>query len=375
MNNTPKIVDLFSGAGGLSLGAARAGFSVWGAVEVDKFAIDTHCRNFPTTKHLARDVAQLSAQTIHDHFGLTTGEIFGIIGGPPCQGFSVIGRGQPDDPRNDLFRHFFRLVGEIAPAFFLAENVTGILHQKYDTLRDSVFKNTPKEYHLLQPIKIKASDYGAPTTRTRIFFLGYNPKKFRACLTEDVFLPVPETAKTVVGKALYGLPLTLQQEKSTGEFGWQKFTPPEHGPSDFFFSRATGTIPPHIGDPSHIERYSNGYISGCLSTKHTSCVEQRYKALAHGQRDQISKSVKLDPNGFCPTLRAGTDRDKGSYQAVRPIHYDAPRVISPREAARLQGFPDWFTFQPTIWHSFRQIGNSVSPIAAEHILKALFNAI
>ncbi|MFX7922723.1 DNA cytosine methyltransferase, partial [Acinetobacter baumannii] len=71
--------------------------------------------------------------------------------------------------------------------------------------------------------------------------------------------------------------------------------------------------------------------------------------------------MKLDKLGFCPTLRAGTGPERGSYQAVRPIHPTSPRVITPREASRLQGFPDWFQFHPTKWHSFRQIGNSVSP--------------
>lgn len=76
---------------------------------------------------------------------------------------------------------------------------------------------------------------------------------------------------------------------------------------------------------------------------------------------------------FCPTLRAGTGPEKGSFQAVRPIHYDEPRVINSRKAARLQGFPDWFKLPPTIWHSFRQIGNSVSPIAAEAVLKVIYD--
>jgi DNA (cytosine-5)-methyltransferase 1 len=97
----------------------------------------------------------------------------------------------------------------------------------------------------------------------------------------------------------------------------------------------------------------------------------RFSELEHGQQDIISKAYKLKPDGFCPTLRAGTGPDRGSYQAVRPIHYEASRVITPREAARLQGFPDWFEFHKTIWHSFRQIGNSVSPIVAEKILSVI----
>lgn len=97
------------------------------------------------------------------------------------------------------------------------------------------------------------------------------------------------------------------------------------------------------------------------------------RALLPGKKDAISKAVRLAADGFCPTLRAGTNREKGSYQAVRPIHHILPRVITPREAARLQGFPDWFVFHRTKWHSFRQIGNSVSPIVAEFLLKAVLD--
>ena len=110
-------------------------------------------------------------------------------------------------------------------------------------------------------------------------------------------------------------------------------------------------------------------------TDHTETVANRYRDLKYGEQDRISKSYKLNPNSFCPTLRAGTGPDKGSFQAVRPIHYIEARVINPREAARLQGFPDWFELPETIWHSFRQIGNSVSPIAAEAILRVVFDRL
>ena len=104
-------------------------------------------------------------------------------------------------------------------------------------------------------------------------------------------------------------------------------------------------------------------------------VKDRYAKLEYGKQDKVSKSTRLNPDSFCPTLRAGTGPDKGSFQAVRPIHYEHARVITPREAARLQGFPDWYKLPNTIWHSFRQIGNSVSPIAAEQIFRAIFQKL
>ena len=135
-------------------------------------------------------------------------------------------------------------------------------------------------------------------------------------------------------------------------------------------------IPEGVGDEEYINTYRERHIiNGFYPTKHTNSVRRRYARLASGQQDKVSKSIRLDPDGYCPTLRAGTGPEKGSYQAVRPIHYNRARVITPREVARLQGFPDWYKLPETIWHSFRQIGNSVSPIAAERVLSAIFQKL
>jgi DNA (cytosine-5)-methyltransferase 1 len=111
-----------------------------------------------------------------------------------------------------------------------------------------------------------------------------------------------------------------------------------------------------------------GRVSGLFTTNHATEVAKRYQDVQQGQTDPVSRSKKLAWDGLCPTLRAGTGSDKGSHQAVRPLHPEDGRVITVREAARLQGFPDWFTFHPTKWHSFRMIGNSVSPIVSKFLL-------
>lgn len=369
----PKIVDLFAGAGGLSLGAARAGFEIAAAVELDPFAIDTHTRNFPEVAHIAEDVATLTGERLLILAGLRLGELGGMIGGPPCQGFSYMGKREVGDLRNDLFGHFFRLVAETKPAFFLAENVPGILDPKYDNVRKRAFARLGDSYVLLPPIEVKANRYGAPTTRTRIFFFGYEPKRFRSDFTLEDFAPPTDIELTIVSKALTGLPSRIDCRWQTEEQGWKKIGNLGEGR---FFDRIANAVPKNIGDPRSLERYlANGFVSGCMGTRHSEEVKQRYDHLKYGETDPTSRSIRLDPHGFCPTLRAGTAKDRGSYQAVRPIHYKCPRVITPREAARLQGFPDWFVFHRTKWHSFRQIGNSVSPIAAESILSNIFQKI
>ena len=364
------VVDLFAGAGGLSLGAERAGFSVSTAVEIDKHALSTHQLNFPHTKHVPKDIATLAGDELLREANLIDGQIDGIIGGPPCQGFSVIGHQSPSDSRSLLFVSFFRLVSELKPKFFLAENVPGILNDQHNTIRNQATALVEQDYEILKPIVVRANEYGAATSRTRIFFIGIHRKKFPSSISSDDFMPTTLLPARMVRvrKALNGLPIELSQ---SGQCKLDKKIPVQDE-DDIFGSRIHGFVPKGVGDPATLEAYvGRQLVSGCIPTRHSPEVVTRFEKLAYGEMDSISKAPKLNPNGFCPTLRAGTGPEKGSYQAVRPVHFAAPRVITPREAARLQGFPDWFALPPTKWHSFRQIGNSVSPIVAEQLLSVI----
>lgn len=361
----PKIIDLFAGGGGFSLGAARAGFNISASVEIDPYANETHQRNFPHSVHLGEDIATLKGQSLLKAAGIQKGELDGLIGGPPCQGFSTIGKRDPNDQRNTLFEHFMRLVKETKPAFFVAENVPGILSANNEHIYKSALKLLPKNYVVLKPTKVCAADFGAPTIRTRVFFIGYDPKRVNK-LTDSIFLPRIPSLKTSVGEALKGLPVEISSSWQTEVDSWRAVD--DLLPS-FFSERAQGLIPELVGDQFAIDAFHESkYVSGCFGTLHAPAIAERYGQLRPGQQDNISKSVRLKIDGFCPTLRAGTGSDKGSYQAVRPIHPTQARVITPREAARLQGFPDWFLLHNTKWHSFRQLGNSVSPIVAESVL-------
>ena len=354
------------------MGATRAGFKLASAIEIDKQAIETHSKNFPNSKHLPLDINKLSGEKLLSESGLKRGELSGLVGGPPCQGFSAMGKRDVNDGRNSLFNHFFRLVEETLPEFFVAENVTGIMRPEYEQIRENAFSIVSESYDLLAPLKVSAKDCGAATIRTRIFFIG-TKKKSKINLSNMV---LPEQTATTVEPALSGLPEEINPNWQKEEDGWQSVETMCNSASEMFIDRATYNIPKGVGHPPALERYfERGQISGCMGTRHTRPVADRYAALEHGKQDSISKSVKLNPQGFCPTLRAGTDRSKGSYQAVRPIHPRQARVITPREAARLQGFPDWFVFHPTKWHSFRQIGNSVCPIVAEALLNQVMQRL
>ena len=363
-----KIINLFSGAGGFSLGVKRAGFDIAGSVEIDPQAIFVYKKNFLNSRLWAKDISTISATDILQTFELQVGEIDGIIGGPPCQGFSHMGQNNSEDPRNKLFIRFFEIVNDAVPKFFLAENVPGILSPKNNKFIKQAQSKLEDKYEILEPMKLVAKEFGVPTTRARVFFFGYLKDQINSI--ESTEFEAANTNSVYVEDALKGLPKKINPLWLREEDGWRKIK--KEVVEGDFGSKLHGQIPAGVGDAEAITRLQKkNEVSGCLGTRHSDRVLDRYSKIKPGEIDHVSKSRRLNSNGFCPTLTAGTDRDKGSYQAVRPLHPTENRVITPREAARLQGFPDWFQFHPTKWHSFRQIGNSVSPILAEHILSVI----
>ena len=366
-----KVIDLFCGAGGFGLGARRAGFDVSVSIEIDPQTVSVHRRNLPELPLWEKDIYTLSGAELLSVFEFKHREVDGVIGGPPCQGFSLIGRRNVSDPRNHLFIRFFDIVNNVVPKFFLAENVLGILSKKNSNIVKEALSKVEGKYEVFSPIRLVASKFGVPTTRERVFFFGYLQDELSRIQPADF---VPKSNNIVrVKDALKGLPETINPHWIQEEDGWRKI---EKTITGDFGSKLYGHIPDGVGDCEAIGRFQeHSEVSGCLGTRHTEEVLQRYSKVEPGKCDPVSKSYRLDNNGFCPTLRAGTTKEMGSYQAVRPLHPSENRVITPREAARLQGYPDWFQFHPTKWHSFRQIGNSVSPILAEHILRVIKSAL
>jgi DNA (cytosine-5)-methyltransferase 1 len=362
----PKVIDLFAGVGGFSLGAARAGFDVVAGIDLDRHAIDAHTKNFRQTKHAQKRVENLSGDQVRDIAKLNGHRLDGLIGGPPCQGFSTMGRMRKNDARNKLFYHFFRLVSELNPLFFVAENVPGILDDHYSVLRDEALELVRLKYNLLPAFELSAADFGAPTERTRVFFVGW-AKDAGITLSKRDFTAARLSTRTDVRTAFSGLPERIDRRWQDERYSWQPIRKPRST-----FGTAINRMVDGLGDDIALKRFADkAEVSGFLATRHTPQVVARFSKTEPGKTDTISKFPRLKWNGLCPTLRAGTGKEKGSYQAARPIHPERPRVITTREAARLQGFPDWFLFHHTKWHSFRQIGNSVSPFVSEAVLCAI----
>ncbi len=343
-----KLVDLFSGVGGFSLGAHQAGFKVVAAFDNDPVLASSYPFNFPSTQMLLEDVTQLDGEAVRAAAG---GQVDGIFGGPPCQGFSSIGRRHPDDPRRQLLGHFFRIVREIRPSFFAMENVLGLAHSNARDVLDQALRIIEDEYAVMGPVILNAADFGAATNRRRLFVIGIHKDSGEALSLND-FDDLKRTPATVRA-AITDMEDALALGENEGFDIW----------------RITRSGLP--SDYARALRAPDRRFTGHRMTEHCAQVVARFNEIPGGGIDPIGRHPRLAWSGQCPPLRAGTGADRGSYQSVRPIHPKHPRVITVREAARLQGFPDSHRFHSTVWHSFRMIGNSVSPIVARAISRGI----
>jgi DNA (cytosine-5)-methyltransferase 1 len=349
-----KLIDLFCGAGGFSLGAHLAGFSTVLAVDKDPILTSAFTRNFPATKLLIADLSSTSGEKLLSAAGLTPGEDIGVIGGPPCQGFSLMGKRSISDSRNELLQHYFRLVAEIRPKFFIMENVPGLLLGDVRRLLDDSVGRVAG-YGILGPVKVNANDYGAATNRDRVIIVGLRDT---AAIPESALQKRVQATRATVADAIRDLP--NPRKSGTGLYRKVKKLSP--------YAASARAQHGTLGGESIRALIAAGRVTGVYPTQHKASVIRRFSAVTPGKSDSISRCPRLSWNSPAPTLRAGTGPDHGSFQSVRPLHPEQPRVITVREAARLQGFPDWFDFHETKWHSFRMIGNSVSPIMAQAML-------
>lgn len=368
----PIAVELFAGAGGLSLGLEQAGFDVVLAVDRDGYHVATHERNFPGSKALCRSVVDLKGDEIRSM--LQTDEIDLVSGGPPCQGFSHMGFRDLNDPRNTLVDEFARLVVELKPKAVLMENVPGMQTGETGVIFDRAVQRLQEAgYNITLPVRtLNAMDFGVPQRRERLFLLG-----LRRDLGGSIEYPdgpsQGQPPRPTVGQAIAGLPTILDKDYLFKEdiAPYEKGSPAGLHP---YVLVARG-LAREKTDFSHERGWDKTRCSGCMRTKHRSDVQLLYASTAPGEMVPGHKLPRLDPDGLCPTLRAGSESEHGSYTAPRPIHPFEPRCITVREAARLHGYPDWFSFYPSKWHAYRQIGNSVCPPVGRALGRALLTAI
>lgn len=365
-----RLVDLFSGCGGFSLGAHLAGFETITAIDNDPILTSSYAENFPGKTPLLLDLATVNLNELAG-FGASAPPD-GVIGGPPCQGFSEIGSRSADDPRNALVWHFFRHVAVLKPRFFIMENVTGMLFDRNRSHLDESLSQVSGSYDIYGPFVVDAAVLGAPTRRRRAIVVGIRDDESHN-FEGFAFRPTKDRRLTLVQDAISDLVGAECLEGASGSQTWWRYP---HAEALSPYARWARAQPGDgLGSSLTRVRLNEGLLAGHRIVRHSSRVRARFADVAPGTFDPVGRHYRLEWAGLCPTLRAGTGKDRGSFQSVRPIHPSEDRVITAREAARLQGFPDWFLFHHTTWHSFRMIGNSVSPFVAKAVLEDVASSL
>jgi len=385
-SSKPTSIDLFAGAGGLALGFKQAGFQTRLFSDNDESCIEALDQNFPDVPIIDEDIRQVSGKDILDKSGLAFGELDVLLAGPPCQGFSLIGLRDRNDERSGLIYEFRRIVKEIKPKTIVMENVPGILSAEKGAFINELVRLLKIDgYRILSPLQIlTASHFGVPQERKRVFLLGvrkdlkgdlsypkrthYSPREQSGQFDPEYLFPGLKRCPSV-WDAIHDLPVIDDYEHLVEDDTTPYTTDPQSA-----YARVMRGMTRDKQSKSHApKKWDKLICTGCKRTVHGPVLTERCKNTPQGQTLPVSRLYKLKWDDVANTLRAGTPRERGAYSSPRPIHPEQPRVVSVREGARLQSFPDWHRFHPTKWHGFRQVGNAVPPLLARAVAKEIYS--
>lgn len=341
-------IDLFCGAGGLSYGFRSAGFNTILGIDNDEKALETYTLNHKGSKVICGDITKITYKD--DIEPLLNGEqVDFIIGGPPCQGMSLAGNRELDDPRNKLYLSYLRILNEIQPKAFVIENVPGLLSLFHGEIKNSILKRLRSMNYNVHFNVLKASNYGVPQIRRRVFFVGIR-KDF-----DDTFeFPVASNKIVTSKMALDDLP-ALSSVSYLGEKE-QNYVSNPHNNYQRLMRKNSSVVYNHIA-AHHTEK----------TIKIISMVPDggNYKDLPEPYRSSRHFHVawtRFNSQKPAPTIDTGHRHH---------FHYKWNRVPTVRECARIQSFPDDFIFLGNKTQQFRQVGNAVPPLLAEAVAKSL----
>lgn len=333
-----KVIDLFCGIGGLSLGFEQAGFEIISAVDMWKDAVVTYNHNHINKVAKTLTVEDFNVQELPEL--VKKHHISGIIGGPPCQGFSTVGKRDINDPRNQMYLEFYKAVKIVSPDFFLIENVKGMLTlNKGAFVKDLIerFGENGLGYNISYQL-LNAADYGVPQNRYRVFYVG---------LKKGVFnFPKPYDYKLTAKDGISDLEGT-----SNGEYK----TPPQN-------------------EYQRIMRRDCNLIMNQDYTNHTDQTISIISMIPDGG------NIKDLPAEYWQVRKYNKAFERmGSFKPSNTIdtghrnyfHYAEPRIPTVRESARIQSFPDSFEIIGTRGSQYKQVGNAVPPMLANIIATEL----
>jgi DNA (cytosine-5)-methyltransferase 1 len=337
-----KAISIFAGCGGLSLGFRSAGFDLTGYLEVEDGLRSIYSQNFPHSTHLGNDITKLSVEEILQDAN-KIGPIDVIIGGPPCQGFSLAGKRDVNDPRNSLFRHYLRFIDAYRPRVAVLENVRLLTSMKSPHggyVRDEIKHEFLERGYATEMFDVNAKNYGVPQHRERVFFI----------------------AARISTGIKPSFPVITHDESENKNL--------------FYRLQPLRTFGDACSDLPYLE-------SGELS------VDKLHTAVAHPEHvinwlwdvpeglsaHDNKESEKRPPSGYNTTYKrqvwdepgATVQTTFGMISGCRNVHPIATRSLTGREAARLQSFPDSYKFDASLGDMRTGIGNAVPPLLAYQI--------
>lgn len=348
----PKVIDLFAGVGGLSLGFEKCGFDVILANEYDPSIAAAYEMNHKGTKMIVGDITALDLEKT---FGSYEGKVDVVIGGPPCQGFSQKGQRKTiHDERNFLFKYYVRVVGLVKPRYFVMENVPNLLTAEGGYFRKEIEELFNSMGYQLKMGVLNASDYGVPQNRRRAVIIGKRNGDAPA-------LPKPHNATVTIWDAISDLAY-LNSGEGSGEQEY-RFEP----------------------QSEYQKKLRNGsnVLYNHVATKHSKLALERLAMIPPNAGREVLPKEHLTKSIYSGTW---TRMRKDEISVTITTRFDTPssgkfthpflnRAITVREAARIQSFPDSFKFTGNKGSQMKQVGNAVPPLLAEAIASVILNDI
>ena len=337
-----KLLDLFCGAGGFSLGFEQQNFEVLKAIDFNKYAIQTYNANLQYKTGEVLDLTSVEPSYFDKYVGID-----GIIGGPPCQGFSTAGQRKADDIRNKLYEEYFKILEKIHPKFFIIENVVGILTYANGAIKNDIFARAEKLGYVMFSNILNAVDYGVPQYRRRVIFIGIK-KEIVEAKGNYVFPEKCVDHEITIEEALSDLPEYI----------------PVTQPDSLEYPIAPKNAFQRLMRKNSKLLTNHNYTNHSQKTVDTIMLVPEGGSIKdlseeqRGGRKYLALLRKMDRKKPALTIDTG----HRTY-----FHYTEPRIPSVREVARLQSFPDNFIFYGPKAEQYKQVGNAVPPIMAEKL--------
>ena len=393
-----NMIDLFAAPGGLSLGFEMAGFRLVAAVDMDQKGMMTYSYNFPDSKAIVADIRKLESRELMKRAGISLGDVDVIVGGPPCQGFSTIGRVKIaslvregvwnlknhhprfiDDPRNVLYKEFVRIVRDLQPAVFVMENVPGMMSYRNGEIVKEIIEDFGRIGYRTEAQVLNAVRFGVPQVRKRIFFIGTRIRDL------PIIWPQPthgEPADTQISLEHFMENRTPLKPPITVWEAIGDLPDPVPGRPGLADVRLDYDREPFSDYQRWARRGSNG-VHNHITRQHSKRDVRVFSMMKEGQwwKDlppEIKKLYGYRDDIFHDKMKR-LRRDRPSWTVVAHLYKDGymyihptqPRSITVREAARLQSFPDRFIFRGSRTDQFKQVGNAVPPLLARAVAEAV----